>query len=32
VIVVADTSVVINLCRVGQGELLRQLFQEVVIG
>jgi predicted nucleic acid-binding protein len=31
VIVVADTSVLINLCRVGEGDLLRQLFQEVVI-
>lgn len=30
-IVVADTSVLINLCRVGQGGLFRQLFQEVVI-
>jgi uncharacterized protein len=31
VIVVADTSVVINLCCVGRGDLLRQLFQDVVI-
>jgi hypothetical protein len=31
VIVVADTSVLINLCRVGQGGLLLQLFQEVII-
>jgi hypothetical protein len=31
VIVVADTSVLINLCRVGQGGLFPQLFQEVVI-
>jgi hypothetical protein len=31
VIVVADTSVLINLCRVGQGSLLRKLFQEVII-
>ena len=30
-IVVADTSVLINLCRVGQGGLFRSLFQEVVI-
>ncbi len=30
-IVVADTSVLINLCCVGQGGLFRQLFQEVVI-
>ena len=30
-IVVADTSVVINLCCVGQGGLLRRLFQEVVV-
>lgn len=30
-IVVADTSVLINLCRVGQGALFRQLFHEVVI-
>lgn len=30
-IVVADTSVIINLCRVGQSGLFRQLFQEVVI-
>jgi hypothetical protein len=30
VIVVADTSVVINLCCVGQGDLLRRLFREVV--
>jgi predicted nucleic acid-binding protein len=31
VIVVADTSILINLCRVGQGGLFRGLFQEVVI-
>jgi predicted nucleic acid-binding protein len=31
VIVVADTSVLINLCRVGLGGLFRQLFREVVI-
>jgi uncharacterized protein len=31
VIVVADTSVIINLCRVGHENLLRRLFQEVVI-
>jgi predicted nucleic acid-binding protein len=31
VIVVADTSVLINLCCVGQDGLLRKLFQEVVI-
>jgi predicted nucleic acid-binding protein len=31
VIVVADTSVLLNLCRVGQVDLLRQLFNEVVI-
>jgi len=31
VIVVADTSVLINLCCVGQGHLFGQLFQEVVI-
>jgi predicted nucleic acid-binding protein len=31
VIVVADTSVLINLCRVGHDRLLRQLFQEIVI-
>jgi predicted nucleic acid-binding protein len=31
VIVVADTSVLINLCRVGQGGLLKSLFLEVVI-
>ena len=30
-IVVADTSVIINLCRVGQGSLLMSLFHEVVI-
>lgn len=30
-IVVADTSVLINLCRVGQGGLFKSLFQEVVI-
>jgi len=31
VIVVADTSVLINLCRVGQGGLFQQLFREVVV-
>jgi len=31
VIVVADTSVLLNLCCVGQGGLFCQLFQEVVI-
>jgi hypothetical protein len=31
VIVVADTSVLINLCRVGQGGLFKTLFQDVVI-
>lgn len=30
-IVVADTSVLINLCRVGQGGLFQQLFREVII-
>lgn len=30
-IVVADTSVLINLCRVGQGDMFNKLFQEVVI-
>ncbi|GDY21751.1 nucleic acid-binding protein [Verrucomicrobiota bacterium] len=30
-IVVADTSVLLNLCRVGQGGLFQQLFREVVI-
>ena len=30
-IVVADTSVVINLCCVGQGDLLRLLFGEVLV-
>lgn len=30
-IVVADTSVLINLCRVGQGGLFKSLFFEVVI-
>lgn len=30
-IVVADTSVLINLCRVGQSELCQKLFQEVFI-
>ena len=30
-IVLADTSVLINLCRVGLGGLCQQLFQEVVI-
>lgn len=30
-IVVADTSVLINLCRVGQGGLFQKLFHEVVI-
>jgi predicted nucleic acid-binding protein len=31
VIVVADTSVLINLCRAGQGGLFRSLFHEVII-
>jgi len=31
VIVVADTSVLINLCRVGRGDLCRLLFHEVLI-
>jgi uncharacterized protein len=31
VIVVADTSILVNLCRVGYGHLLRLLFREVVI-
>jgi predicted nucleic acid-binding protein len=31
VIVVADTSALINLCRVGQNGLFRLLFREVVI-
>jgi len=31
VIVVADTSVPINLCHVGQGGLFQQLFHEVFI-
>jgi uncharacterized protein len=31
VIVVADTSVLINLCRVGQGGLFQQLFRDVFI-
>jgi predicted nucleic acid-binding protein len=31
VIVVADTSVLINLCRIGQGGLLQSLFHDVVI-
>lgn len=30
-IVVADTSVLINLCRVGQGELFGRLFGEIII-
>ncbi len=30
-IVVADTSVALNLCCVGQGGLLQRLFQEVVV-
>ena len=30
-IVVADTSVLINLCRVGQGGLFISLFREVVV-
>ena len=30
-IVVADTSVLLNLCRVGQIELLRRLFRDVMI-
>jgi len=31
VIVVADTSVLLNLCRVGQIEILSRLFRDVVI-
>jgi predicted nucleic acid-binding protein len=31
VIVVADTSVIINLCRIGQARLLLSLFQRVVV-
>jgi predicted nucleic acid-binding protein len=31
VIVVADTSVLVNLCRVGQGELFGRLFGEVIV-
>ena len=30
-IVVADTSVLLNLCRIGEEELLTRLFREVVI-
>ena len=30
-IVVADTSILINLCRVGHGHLLRLLFHDLVI-
>ena len=30
-IVVADTSVLVNLCRIGQGGLFKSLFGEVVI-
>ncbi|MSU57929.1 MAG: DUF3368 domain-containing protein [Pedosphaera sp.] len=30
-IVVADTSVLINLCRVGQGGLFKSLFNEVIV-
>ena len=30
-IVVADTSVLLNLCRIGQVELLARPFHEVVI-
>ena len=30
-IVVADTSVLLNLCRIGQVELLARLFREVAI-
>ena len=30
-IVVADTSVLINLCRIGQGGLFKSLFHEVMI-
>ena len=30
-IVVADTSVLINLCRVRQGELFQRLFGEVIV-
>jgi uncharacterized protein len=31
VIVVADTSVLVNLCRVGQGGLFKSLFREVIV-
>jgi len=31
VIVVADTSVLLNLCRIGQVELLARIFHEVII-
>jgi uncharacterized protein len=31
VIVVADTSVLLNLCAVGESELLRGLFREILI-
>jgi predicted nucleic acid-binding protein len=31
VIVVADTAVLVNLCRVGQGALFKSLFQEVIV-
>ena len=30
-IVVADTSVLVNLCRVGQGGLFKSLFREAII-
>lgn len=30
-IVVADTSVIINLCRIGQARLLLSLFKRVVV-
>jgi predicted nucleic acid-binding protein len=31
VIVVADTSVLVNLCRVGQAGLFKSLFREIII-
>ncbi len=30
-IVVADTSVLVNLCRIGQGNLFKDLFREVIV-
>jgi len=30
-IVVADTSVILNLCRVGHEQLLQQLFKRVLV-